>query len=1214
MTRIIRELFAKDVTRDIPPVVYMHEQTPGKLADEVSEYVITGGYPDNDPRHKRVPNGIHEQYVRLLRAIAQELGKGRGSDLPAAWLSGFFGSGKSCFAKLLGLSLDGRVLPDGTMLHEALLSRDTSPHADEFRTAWRELQAVLDGESIGVVFDIGGVARDNEPIHSAIVRQIQKRLGYCSEPAVADYELRLEIDGEYERFLEVCEEELGEPWDEVKTNALAEDDFSEVMHHMNPQRFKEPDTWLLARAGRKTQDLSANDATERIGQMLTHREPGKTLFVVVDEVSQYIHQDIDRMLALQSFVSSLGQQLGTQVWLLVTGQEKLEEESEATTLGKLKDRFPPKLRVHLSATNIRDVVHKRLLEKAPAMESELRAAYQQCRQNLKLYAYGGEQISEDDFLDTYPMLPGYIDLILEITSALRTRSTRRQGDDHAIRGLIQMLGELFRVQEIADKQMGYLISIDDIYEVQDSALDSDTQATMARIFSHCAGLPNSDMMLRVARAVALLELIQEQQPTTIEFVARCLYQDMTKGSNVSEVRDALEELREVGLLQYSEKRGYKIQSSAGQEWEKERESLSLSLGRESDLIQETLKNNVLPKLKRATYKGMTFPWSVSFTDDGQALEERVMDPRNDTTVQVDLFFAPKSKSVAQWTKLSGERKDRIYWVTGNLQEVARIARSLGKSQQMVLRYRPRRESLAHDRKRLLLDEEARLDDLQEGLSKAIDAALHDGAAYVQGNAVDPKARGGSFATVLQVLAEQYLPEFYPRFQNIVVREAELMQLFAESLKGVSTKFLDDEIGLITVDEGRPVPRPKGNIPENILKHIKDQGRVDGAGLFTFFARQPYGYDMSLVRACLAGLLRARMIEIHTDAGQTFTSYGDGGTKDFFRREKDQKRADFMPASADDDVSHRDLVKMARFFEDKLGVSEVEREPEALADAVYEHFPRLGKRAREVIERYERVAGANAREALLYKNMVEVSRALDQCRSSRQVKQTVRKLSQYLDTLQDHVPQLESLHRELDDDVIQTVDRLRRVLALEVVQLEDANLMDGETCSRADAIREQLETGEKPWVGADQLLSKAEDIVASYERVRAKLIGEQEEYAAEARREVKRREGFEKLSAKQSNHVLLPLGKATHDTSETARSPALSALQELYVSRVDRARDEAHERLEEILAEDKVYVEPLTLGLDNKVITSQEELDATLADVRKRAMDMLDDGVHVRLKT
>ena len=48
--RKIRDLFASDVTRDIPPVVYFHEQSPEKLEAEVSEYIITGGWPEAQER------------------------------------------------------------------------------------------------------------------------------------------------------------------------------------------------------------------------------------------------------------------------------------------------------------------------------------------------------------------------------------------------------------------------------------------------------------------------------------------------------------------------------------------------------------------------------------------------------------------------------------------------------------------------------------------------------------------------------------------------------------------------------------------------------------------------------------------------------------------------------------------------------------------------------------------------------------------------------------------------------------------------------------------------------------------------------------------------------------------------------------------------------------------------------------------------------------
>jgi hypothetical protein len=160
--------------------------------------------------------------------------------------------------------------------------------------------------------------------------------------------------------------------------------------------------------------------------MLEFRATGKTLFIVVDEVSQYIHQDEQRMLKLQSFVSELGQRLKGKAWLLVTGQQKLEEADETHVLGKLKGRFKPKLRVHLAATNIRDVVHKRLLLKTPEGERELRERFRQHRNDLKLFAYGCDDITEEDFVEVYPLLPGHIDLLLQITTALRVRSSRSQ--------------------------------------------------------------------------------------------------------------------------------------------------------------------------------------------------------------------------------------------------------------------------------------------------------------------------------------------------------------------------------------------------------------------------------------------------------------------------------------------------------------------------------------------------------------------------------------------------------------------------------------------------------------------------------------------------------------------------------------------------------------------------------------------------------------------
>src|SRR5262249_24537755 len=157
-----------------------------------------------------------------------------------------------------------------------------------------------------------------------------------------------------------------------------------------------------------------------------------------------------------------GAKLRGKAWLLALGQQKLEEEAEGSFLDWAKARFPPHLRVHLAPTNIRDVVHRRLLQKKPEAEPALRKLFEHNRPLLKNYAFGCDAITADDFVDVYPMLPGHIDLILQITSALRARSSRAQGDDQAIRGLLQLLGELFRTQRLADKEPGVLVTLEQV--------------------------------------------------------------------------------------------------------------------------------------------------------------------------------------------------------------------------------------------------------------------------------------------------------------------------------------------------------------------------------------------------------------------------------------------------------------------------------------------------------------------------------------------------------------------------------------------------------------------------------------------------------------------------------------------------------------------------------------------------------------------------------
>ena len=94
----IGELLARDLDRKIEEIIQVDQADEQSVYEEITEYIAT--------------DSIRDQYAQLLSAIAEapaEPHEGIG-----VWISGFFGSGKSSFAKNLGYALkNGKIRGKG---------------------------------------------------------------------------------------------------------------------------------------------------------------------------------------------------------------------------------------------------------------------------------------------------------------------------------------------------------------------------------------------------------------------------------------------------------------------------------------------------------------------------------------------------------------------------------------------------------------------------------------------------------------------------------------------------------------------------------------------------------------------------------------------------------------------------------------------------------------------------------------------------------------------------------------------------------------------------------------------------------------------------------------------------------------------------------------------------------------------------------------------
>jgi hypothetical protein len=705
-----------------------------------------------------------------------------------------------------------------------------------------------------------------------------------------------------------------------------------------------------------------------------------------------------------------------------------------------------------------------------------------------------------------------------------------------------------------------------------------------------------------------LELIQEQEPTTATFVSQCLYSELGQGNQEPNITQALEKLRNLGLLSYSDKFGYKIQSSAGQEWQRERDTYSVISDARSQIVADKLKT-LLGSVERPRYKNKGFPWVAFFSDGHQRQDERLQGLNDPAVLIVDFRYLsnPEDRNSSTWIQNSDSAnlRDRIIWVVGKLSDLVVQARDLGRSRHIVNKYESRRHSLSGEKQRLLSEEITRRDNLEKKVQTTIAQAFLDGELYFRGRLIDKQQFGTAFTTVLEGVGESILPELYNRYVDVAITPGELTQLLEPNLSGPSQKFMGSELGILELDAGKYIPTCSGEVPSRLAQYIQDQNGIPGNALLAHFGGPPYGYPADVVKACLAGLLRANKVRIRPESGPEITSVRDPGAKDMFTKDRDIKRADLLPPNQTE-ISARDRIAICKFFKDSLG-TDLDRENDAIADAVFQQFPNQVKRLQELEKRYNRLPNRPD----LPPALVKLREALEKSMRSRQVEDTVITVKKNLDALRDGIQELGISLTDLSDSGIEVVAKTAKIRDHQVAQLQQIDRI-AEVKPAIDALIDHLNC-ERPWRDINSLKPHLEAIEEHYKAVRLSLIEQQDKQAETIRSRIKQRQGFIKLNEKQGDYVLRPIHKAVPDTTQDSLYPSLLELRDSAILRLQTAEQEANTYLDNTLSQvtDEQVIQ-LQLNLSGREVSTPEEIEALANQLKERLLAQLKPNTRIRI--
>lgn len=896
MTKI-SSLFANDIGRTIEEVIKVDQADEDVIAGEIAEYVAT--------------DSIKRSFIEVLEAYQEAPQKSR--EGAAVWVSGFFGSGKSSFAKLLGLALENRMVKG-------------VPAADRLakQIGDNRLSVVLKtiGEKIpthAVIFDVStdrGIRSGDQMLTEIMYRLFLESLGYAKDIDLAELEIDLESDGRLEAFEAAFRTLYGKEWrDERSLLSFAIGRASTVMSQLDPTTFPAADSWGKTRA---KPNVTTGLFAERVVDLMARRKPGHSLLFVVDEVGQFVARDVQKMLDLQAVVQQLGVKGRGKFWTVVTSQEKLSElvsglDDKKIELARLMDRFP--LQVHLEPSDISEVTSKRVLQKDAQAEATLGKLYDDNRARLDVNSRISADVrlpmlSREGFIDLYPLLPYQIDLIIDIVSGLRLQGGASHHVGGANRTIIKLAQQLLinPATDIAELDVGNLVRLDQVYDLISGNIGSDIRQKIDSIparVKHPLAQP-------VAKVVCLLQFVKTVHRTP-ENIAAALVAGVDADSRLVEVRDALEELQKSQFVRLGDD-GYRIPTPAEDDWDKTRQGISPRRADERQMLSTTIAEFWSPQPEFNLGDTKVFKAGL-IVDGGEK-------------VTGDIYFHLQSADNAEAAAVDAEalrtrsqtERDRVFWSVALDEDIIREARESYRSDEMI-KTRGRGATTA-DETKLIAEEKARQRRSQQELQRRLRAACLSGKVYFQGNDRSPGGSATDLKKAATAVLSQALPTVYDRFREASAKRQDITNglkalLTDENLNGLPKVFV--ELGLVRDEGGKRVLDVVTGPLSEVFARIEDRARygdlATGKVLTEAFAGAPFGWDFDAVRLFALALLRAGVVEV-SSGGQTLDVATSVAAQDCFNNNNQFRIATFRPKKS---IDFGVVAEAAGHFKETFGV-------------------------------------------------------------------------------------------------------------------------------------------------------------------------------------------------------------------------------------------------------------------------------------------------------
>ena len=822
----LKDIFEKPIDRAIEGVIKADDTTSLKL--EAEEYVLTnevsrsletffGAYNDNDYRGA---NGV--------------------------WISGFFGSGKSHLLKILALLLENQPLDGKPTLdyfvpkcHDALLKA--------------EMKRATEIPSKSILFNIDQKAdtiskTEIDAVLAVFVKVFNEMCGYYGKHGyVAQFERDLDNRGIYEEFKQAYKTLTKKDWEKGREEIILEKG-NIAKAYSQVSGTKEETNKNIIDAYREDYKLSIEDFAEQVNTYIKKQKIGFRLNFFVDEVGQYIADNVKLMTNLQTIAESLGTKCKGQSWLIVTAQEDM-----ATVLGemgkqltndfsKIQDRF--KTRLKLTSQNVDEVIQKRLLLKNDKGEAFAEKIYEKEKNNFgTLFEFtDGATLyrnfkDKNHFVNSYPFVPYQFSLFQSSIENLSAHAAFE--GKHSSVGERSMLGVFQEVAiEIGDKDAGQLATYDRMFEGIRKTLKAQFQRSVLIAESQL----ENDFAKRVLKALLLVKYIKGFNATPRNL--RVLLQE-TFDQNVAKLLKQIEEA--LSLLEqqtYIQRNGdvYEYLTDEEKDVEEEIKNTEVDSGEITKTLEEILFSGIIRDTKmRYDVTGQDYPFT-------KKLDDKINGREYELTIH---FVTPFSENVDDITTLTSHSLGRSELLVV-LPNDSRLFVDLTLYKKTDKYVRVNRSAKRSDSVLSILDSKGRQnDDRLKNVQERVRELIGKSRFFVAGESIeisgeDPKTR------------------IVKGFNELVVRSYPNLKMLKATKFDESEikKYLDIAKGTLISDS---LTEPENEVLAFIRSNKSVGTRTTMKGVEENFSKKPYGWYLAAIQCVVAMLLGRGKLEARADS-------------------------------------------------------------------------------------------------------------------------------------------------------------------------------------------------------------------------------------------------------------------------------------------------------------------------------------------------------------